>query len=185
MAESIVNLVLSTVSERLLTGLQDAGVPSSQLATVVREGLAQQNPVTDRISVFVHHGDPDDTSTEPKWLDKTVADYGEGNNDFAGYMIGGAVKWWRAFVVEIKCYFIRTQEDRDAARGEALAVGARAYNILRSNPGMGMTDSFGETAIILMAEKITDYESGGPPRSFNWRTKIYFRVLTETAPVFT
>lgn len=153
------------------------------MASVVRPGLAQQNPVTDRISVFIHHGDPDDVADAPKWSDRTVQEFGSPDDGFAGYMIGGQVRWWRCFVAEVKCYFVRTQEDRETARQEALSIGARAYNILRKTPGMGMTDSYGETAVILLAERVNDYESGGPPRSFNWRTKIFFRVLTETSPL--
>lgn len=183
MAGSIVDQILNTVSERLSVGLTAPGVPSQELASVVRPGLAQQDPVADRISVFLHHGDPDDVSIDPKWSDKTVQEYGKSDDGFAAFMLGGSTRWWRCFVIEIKCYFVKTKETREEARRIAQTVFGRAHRLLTANPGLAITDDFGETAILLIPDRITSAESGGPPSSFNWRGKIYFRVLTETAPM--
>lgn len=155
-----------------------------EVAVEIRPGLAQQNPVSDRISVFLHHGDPDDLDTDPKWSDYPVGSVNEGNiGQVAGFMIGGARRYWRAFTVEIKCYFIRTQEDRETARAIALNVFSRAQQTLMQAQALPLTDDFGETSIMLTVDKFTDSESGGPPKSFIWRGKIYFRVLTETSPL--
>lgn len=158
----------------------DPGAPPSEAVTVVRPGLAQQNPVKDRIAVFLHHGDPDDLGTLPTWSDKPVQEFGAAPSDFAGYTIGGGVRYWRRFVIEIKSYLARTQEDRDTAREIFQDVQQRCIRTLRSSQALPLTDDFGESAILLVTDRIVDAESGGPPRSFNWRGKIYFQVLTES-----
>lgn len=181
---SIIDLVLTEIASRLQASLQDAGLPSQELAIEIRPGLAQQNPVTDRISVFLHHGDPDDLSSDPTWVDRPVGDINEGNNgQVSGFMIGGARRYWRAFVVEIKCYFIKTQETRDNSRAIAANIFSRAQKVLMQAQALPLTDDFGETSIMLTVDKFSDAESGGPPKSFIWRGKIFFRVLTETSPL--
>ncbi len=185
MNDSIVNLILNTLADKLRVNLQDAGVTNAEVATVVRPGLAQQNPVTDRISVFLHHGDPDDVSINPEWKDKVVAPYGGGSTDggFAAYTIGGGVRYWRAFTIEVKAYFVRTQEVRDDARQTALNVFSRIVNVCVANQAFPLQDNFGEYSIVLVVEDISDSESGGPPAAFNWRGKVRFRVLTEKTVV--
>ena len=181
---SIIDMILLEMASRLRESLQDAGLSSHELAVEIRPGLAQQNPVTDRISVFLHHGYPDDLGTDPTWVDRAVGDANEGNTgQLSGFFIGGARRYWRAFVIEIKCYFIKTQETRDAARAIAENVFSRAQRVLMQSQLLPLTDDFGETSIMLTMDKFNDAESGGPPKSFIWRGKIYFRVLTEIIPL--
>jgi hypothetical protein len=118
-------------------------------------------------------------------VDRVVAPYGGGASDggFAGYTIGGGVRYWRSFVIEVKAYYVRTQETRDEARQTSQNVFSRVINTCIANQALQLADSFGEYSIVLVVEDISDSESGGPPQSFNWRGKIKFKVLTEKTVV--
>lgn len=151
---------------------------SAYAATVVRQGLLQEDPVKDRIAILVNPCDPDSTADSPGWEDERA--HGDQNGWFIPTAhIGGGGWWWRRLMVDVEVYLIRTQEGRPTAREIGLWVIGRVDEAISENPGLAITDDFGETAIWMVTEKMPIVQSGGPPNDFIWRAKLYVRVMTE------
>ena len=152
---------------------------SGEAAHEIRQGLLQENPVPNRITILVNPNDPDDISSVPTWSDSPVGEGDSSGWKITAYEIGGGERWWRKFSIDIYVYLMRSQEDRSNARRIGENVIARANKAINENSGIGIVDAFGETAIMMLVSKVVPYEGGGPPRSFIWHGKLLVRVLTE------
>lgn len=152
----------------------DVAVPK-----LIRMGQLQESPTAQRISVLVNPGDLDDVGTDPKWAD-THPNKEEGWS-LPSYEIGGGEFWWRRFTLDINVYLQTTQEDRSEARAIGTDLMGRITQLFSQNRdlGGGIVSDFGEVAIYATLNKAVVLESGGPPRSFIYRNKIFFSVLTE------
>ena len=174
--QHIVDLLeLSCMSEAVSGGT----VASAYGATLIRQGLMQQNPVPARIMILVNPNDPDDISAAPQWMDEPVSTDKDDRWRITTYEIGGGQRWWRKFTIDIYVFLIRTQEDRDEAREVGLQMASRVQHAIFENPSINLSDDFGELAIAMWVAGLNPFEGGGPPRSFIWHAKMRVRVLTE------
>jgi hypothetical protein len=147
-------------------------------AVLVRQGLLQQDPTQERISILVNPNDPDDTSSKPEWTD-TLATSEVTGFDIPSYEVGGGSFWARRFTIDINVYLTQTQEDRQTARAIATTVFGLACKALDGIQACYIEDDFGEIAFMCLYKAITPYEGGGPPNSFIWRGKIRAQFITE------
>lgn len=176
MTEGIVNEILEHIQAQLETDLiTTPGSDDSSQATVIKLGPLQGNPDPDaaRISVEVHHNDPEDI--DGPWRDV-----------IAIVEIGGVVTWARRFTVKIRCLLENTKEELDAARAVSAIVRDRAELTLLKELFTGVqTDdeyvSRGPMATSLQSEMI---QGGGPPDSYDFHIKIYFDVYTTRTGVY-
>lgn len=147
-------------------------------ATEVRQGLMQQDPVAPRIMLLVNGNNPDDLKENAVWGDDNEKDE---HFRIAYYEIGGGSRWWAKYTVDVNCYLVRSQEDRNAAREIARTVFARAEQAIRRNQNtMYMKDDFGNTSIFMLWRSTEPVEQGGPPRTFIHEGKIFVKVLVES-----
>jgi hypothetical protein len=177
MMDSIHDLVGQYIVERLKEACIDIIPEDDYRAVQIRQGLLQEDPVDLRLALLVNPGDPEDKATDPKWSDVLAGE--EKALGIPSYEIGGGEWWLRRFCVDCRFYFINSNETRDEARKIAGYLFAASENALSNKPISGVTDDFGEHAIMIYVTKKMFYESGGPPNSFIWRGKLFVQVLTE------
>jgi hypothetical protein len=149
------------------------------VATLIRQGQLQDDPVKHRISLVVNPHNPDDLSSRP-WHSDRPGDNEDGRGHEPLYEIGGGETWERQFCIDINVYLIKTQETRADARQIGLWVFGRAQQAIRENKALGFTDDFGETALYMLVSNVSPYESGGPPTSLIWRGKLFVVASTRT-----
>lgn len=178
--KQISDLIVDGLVTDLTAGLVDAiDLESDEIVGVVRGGQLQENPVKARLYVLVHVNDPDD----PTWEDQTVASRQQNLDrefiDIPAFEVGGGGMWWRKGIVEFGLFATKSKETRDQARQVANMVKGRIEKIIQlSTSAVGITDSLGEFAVKIMAVASRLEEGGGPPRSFIWRGRVRYQVLT-------
>jgi len=154
------------------------GIPEAKpyLATVVRQGEFQDNPVQHRISILIYPEDPTDLANQPKESDsqKPRDEIFEISPSELG---GGAMSWLR-YTVDIKCYFSLTGENRNDARRIGQWVFGRINQAIRENRGLDLTDDFGEHALQMEVTRKNMIEGGGPG-AFNWTGQIWISAAID------
>ena len=178
---SITDLVGSKITDLItaynITSLIGVSAAVPYMATAVRQGSFQDNPVQKRISILIYPQDPDDMREEPKQSDsKHKMD--EIFEIIPAELGGGGMEWIR-FTIDIKCYFSLSSESRDTARRIALWVFGRAKQAIRENRGLNLVDDFGERAIYMEVTKVNHIEGGGPG-AFNWNGQIWVSAAIES-----
>ena len=172
--------IVTILTEYCQTTLRNDPTTASMAATVVRQGIAQQNPVKDRISIFVNPNDPSDLSNEPSRSDTVTSVQIHEPFRVSPYEIGGGERRWLHFTVTIKIYLMQTKEDRDEARQIGMWVFGRAEQAIRNNKTLNIIDDFGERALFMFTEKVNKFEGGGPPKSLTWEGQLFVTALAES-----
>lgn len=177
MTEGIVNVIVEYVQAQLEAALiTNIDEDDTSRATVIKIGPLQGEPDPDaaRVSVEVHHNDPEDI--DGKWRDKVEI-----------VEIGGVVTWTRRFTVKIRCLLESTREGLDEARAIAAVIRDRAELALLKDlfEGVATDDEYvsrGPMATSLQSDML---QGGGPPDAFDYHIKIYFDVYTTRTGVYT
>lgn len=176
MADGIVDLIVehvqSQLESELITNIPDN---DDSQAGIVKIGPLQGDPDPDvaRISVEVHHNDPE--NIDGPWRD--VIEIVE---------IGGTVTWARRFTVKIRCLLERTREDEATARGIAALVRDRAELTLLKElfTGIQTDDEYVSRGPMATSLKSDMLQGGGPPNEYDFHIKMYFDVYTTRTGVF-
>lgn len=179
---SIIGNIIEKVVDNLKVTMIDNEQDEDLRPGLIRGGLLQENPVPYRIVVLVHHNDPDDTGNNPFWGDITAHEDDESGWKMPPAEVGGGEFYSRRFILDIKIYFVRTKENRVAAREAATSVIENAEEGVRlfsRQIGGVAASSNGETALQAKIYRTTSAEGGGPPSSHIWSAKVMFSVLTE------
>lgn len=178
---SITDLVGDRITELItlycITSLTGNVSAAPYIATTVRQGNFQDNPVQKRIAILVYPEDPEDMRQEPK-----QADSKERKDEVMQIIpaeIGGGGMEWIRFTIDVKCYFNLSGETRDTARHIGMWVFGRIKQALRENRGLDLVDDFGERAILMEITKVNKYEGGGPG-AFNWNGQIWVSACIES-----
>lgn len=148
---------------------------------VVTIGPLQGDPVDPdeaRISVEIHHNDPENINGP--WRDEIVLTE-----------IGGSATWARRLTVNIRCLFVDSGESKDEARAIASAIKDRAENIILKElyTGVAAGDgspgneyvSRGSMARSMQSKML---QGGGPPDAYDFHIKIWFEVWTTVTEVY-
>lgn len=179
---SIIGSIIEKVVDNLKITMIDDEQDEDLRPGLIRAGLLQENPVPYRIVVLVHHNDPDDSGNNPFWGDITAHEDDESGWKMPPAEVGGGGFYSRRFILDIKIYFVRSKENRAAAREAAAAVIENAELGIRKfgqNIGSVLSSKGGETALQAKIYRTTSAEGGGPPSSHIWSAKVMFSVLTE------
>lgn len=174
----IIDQVVLNLTKTMITDEPDEDLRPG----LIRGGLLQQNPLPYRIVVLVHHNDPDDSGNNPFWGDITASEDDESGWNMPAGEVGGGEFYSRRFVLDIKIYFVRTKENRQAARETATAVienAERGVRLLNSTIHLIQPAVSGEIPLQVKVYRTTSAEGGGPPNSHIWSAKVMFTVLTE------
>jgi hypothetical protein len=178
--EGIVNQIIlhvqQALEDALITDVSDDEQRGGTKAGVVVVGPLQgtpKDPDVARISVEVHHNDPE--NIDGTWRDEVEI-----------VEIGGAVTWARRFTVKIRCLLVNTKEGQAEALEIASIVRDRAELVLLKTTFSGIqTDdeyvSRGAMATSLQSDML---QGGGPPDSYDFHIKIYFDVYTTRTGVY-
>jgi hypothetical protein len=165
---SIVNLLIDKMVEHATSEMKDLVWESTELG-LVRSGRLQADPLIAKLNLLIREGGKD-------WPDIIKPE----NYRIRGatFQMGGGELWLRRFMAQYHLYYIGTAT-RDEARTSCNIILARFKKIIYEM-GLGMQDTFGETAILCSMVEEERSEGGGPAKSFIWRCKQRFEFLTET-----
>ena len=178
MAEKmIVNMLLDALVSQITSHMR-SGLSTSDLEypEIVKKGLLQEDRTKKNVQLGVTGGDHED----PLYVDGIVTL--ETFKNIAWRVppreFGGGEMWWRRGVVVCSCYFIREKLTEDQAHEAAYNILGRLENCIDTTPLSGLTDSFGEQANTIFCYGNTFFQSGGPPKSFIFRGKVFWTCLT-------
>lgn len=174
----VVNLVLDAIVTHLTKVMQtDVDEDDVTYADIVKKGLLQENKTKKNIGIGVSGGDHDD----PEYLDGivTLAKMPNIAMTVPAREIGGGQIWWRRGLVRIECFFIRERLTEDEAFIASYEVLGRVLNNIENVNLSGIVDSYDERAIKLFCLGNTYFESGGAPKSFIFRGKVFWECMTE------
>lgn len=174
----VVNLILDRMVAHLLKGMQtDVDPLSLSYADVVKKGLLQTDKTTKNVQIGISGGDHED----PNYKDAIVSETGlqEMGIEFPAREVGGGQLWWRRGVVKVEAFFIKERLTEDDAHAAGYAVLGRLESLIESTPLDNILDDFGERAILIFCYGNTYFESGGPPKSYIFRGKVFWVCLTE------
>jgi hypothetical protein len=179
----ITDLIVERIVAILIEELQDPyDTDDATYAEVLREGLLQENPLANRISVTVHMGDPDEVDQDA-WIDEVAEDGDPVIPNLPMFEIGrpevGGIHFWRRGTVKADVFLIKTKENRDEARRIANIIRGRIEKALwsRGEDFQGISDSYGEQTILLQLMKSYAREGGGPGQKI-WRAYVWWQALT-------
>lgn len=174
----IVPLLLNTIYEHLTRVMQtEVAADDPTRVDVVKIGRFQGNPVTNNVHLAISPGDPD----KLEWIDGIVTLESMQNIGFIidPREVGGGQVWWRRGIIEIECFFIREKFTQIEALGHAYTVMSRLQHNVENIDVSLCVDEFGEQAVKMFLYGHNFSESGGPPKSYIWRGKVYWQCLTE------
>lgn len=179
MAEQfITDLVLQHIYLHLLDRMQKkVAVSDLSYARVVKTGRFQENPIDAGVYVAINPGDPSD----PTLMDANSSFRSQRDLigvDPPGYEVGGGQFWWRSIRIQFGCFYITNQLTEAQAQTKAMTVLGRLLHALDEISGLGITDSWGESALALYTYGNTLFESGGPPDQYIWRGTVSLMFLT-------
>jgi hypothetical protein len=176
MTEGIVNQIMLHTQSVLEDALINNVAEDDNQAGVVKIGPLQGEPDPDvaRISVEVHHNDPE--NIDSTWRD--VIEIVE---------IGGSVTWARRFTVKIRALLVNTKENQAESMEIASIVRDRAELALLKElfTGIATDDEYVSRGPMATSLKSDMLQGGGPPDSYDFHIKIYFDVYTTRTGVFT
>lgn len=174
----ITNLILDRLVDHL-TRVMQTGIDSDDptRADVVKKGLLQEGKIEKNVALGIQGGDHED----PKYMDGIQSLPGMADIHFAPALreIGGGQAWWRRGVVQVECFFIKEGLTENLAHEHAYAVLGRLQNALDTCDMNDLSDDYGEQAIKLFCYGNTFFGSGGPPRTYIFRGKVFWAVWTE------
>lgn len=174
----VLNMVLDRMVEHLTLKMQTE-IPTDDItyADIIKKGLLQDNKTKKNIGIAVTGGDHDD----PEYIDGLVSLEKLPNiaMNVPPREIGGGQIWWRRGIVRLECFFIREKLIENEAFDAAYeTLGRLMYNI--ENVSLNdLVDSYDERAIQIFCLGNTFFESGGAPKSFIFRGKVFWEVMTE------
>jgi hypothetical protein len=174
----VVDMVLDKIVDHLTLVMQTNIDPTDvTYADIVKKGLLQENKAKRNIGIGVTGGDHDD----PEYTDGVVSlsKMPEIAMDLPVREIGGGQMWWRRGVIRVECFFIREKLEEDEAFIAAYDVLGRVQANIENIDLTGTVDDYGERAIRLFCFGNTFFESGGAPKSFIFRGKVFWLCLTE------
>lgn len=175
----VVNLVLDQLVLTLQNNMNIGLTPDDlSYVDVFKKGLLQTSKTSKNIQIGVTGGDHEDPNYKDAIVsDRDLQDIGIA---FPAREVGGGQAWWRRGVVRIECFFIRERLTEDEAHVAGYDVLGRVQSLIESvNLNAIVADDFGERPQYMFCFANTYFESGGPPKSFIFRGKVYWTCLTE------
>lgn len=179
----ITDLLVEAIAAKLVEDVQDV-VDSDDptYVEVLRPGLLQENPLSNRTSLTVHLGDPDEIDQDA-WPDEVVQPGDAVWPNTPMFEIGNPVSgifWWRRGTIKVDIFLIKTKEDRATAREVSNTIRARIERSLRirAQEYQGLEDAHGEQVILFMPAKSYAREGGGPGQHI-WRVYVWWQAMTE------
>jgi len=143
-------------------------------ATLIKQGLFQEDPVKRRIALMVNPGNIDETSAAPRWANANAGADKE-TIRVPAYEIGGGGFQYLRYTIEISVFLVKTKEPQDKSRNIGMSLFARTCKALDNLP-IGITDELGYSAIQAYVKSSSPYESGGQG-SYIWKGKVFVEVL--------
>jgi hypothetical protein len=174
----IVNMILDRLVEHV-TEVMQTNVAANDLtrADLVTKGLLQTDKAKLNVQIGITGGDHENT----EYLDGIVTLEKLPNIGFTvpPREIGGGQMWWRRGVARLECYFVREKLNESDAHEVAYDIFGRLEGCIEGTPMSYLVDSYGEHAQKIFCPGRTIFESGGPPKTYIFRGKILWQVLTE------
>ena len=176
----VVNSIVDKMVEKLLLVMQ-TNIDEDEItyADIVKKGLVQENRAKKNVSIGVTPGDHDD----PSYIDGilTLDKMPSIGVNYPVREFGGGQYWWRRGTVRIECFFIREKlEEPDAFIAAYEVLGRLMDNIETVDLSTVGPDSFGERPLNpIYCYGNTFFESGGAPKSFIFRGKVFWQCMTE------
>jgi hypothetical protein len=175
----IVNLIIDELVEYLNEEMAvKVATDDPTHVDMVKKGKFQSDPTRQNIWLAVSGHDPE----KPELADGLISSFDKVTDigiNFHTREIGGGVMWWRRGVIQVGCYFVRERYTEEQAYVHAYNVLGKVESLIESTPIRGLVDDFGEKAILIFCNQDTFFESGGPPKSYIFRGKVIWQVLTE------
>lgn len=177
MTDPLIYKVLMRVKEQLaLQMVTGVALDDPARLEVCKIGLFQEDPTRRKLHIYIQAG-----SHEEPNLEDGIASL-ESFKNIAWKVppreFGGGEMWWRNGVVHLGCYLVGKGIDEEEAHRLAYTVLARLQDALDSIVVSDLYDDK-ERAVLLFAPRTTMFQSGGPPKSFIFRGKVFFQFLTE------
>ncbi len=178
MPTQIVNLILDKIVDQFRANL-NVGLTATDLeyVHVIKKGLLQEDKIRRNLQVGVVGGSHED----PDYKDGIVTADEMPN---IGIMwqavareVGGGQLWWRRGTINLDFFFIREKLVEDDAHQVAYSVLGKVLSLIEPIQ-LGMVDDFGERAEVLYCYENTFYLSGGIPKNFIFRGKVFWQCLT-------
>lgn len=170
---SILTILMQAMVDHLVDHMM-VDVSDSTRAGLIREGKLQADPTVAQINLLVRVGGKD-------WPHKRVE---KGHHALPaelghGFGMGAEVSefWLRRFIVEMKFFFVGEIE-RDIAINKANILLSRLEIGLLTMPLVSLTDTFGETALMVDIDE-TYLNEGGGPGMFAHRGFAHVEFFTE------
>lgn len=178
MASHIVPKLLDRIRDKLVYTFQtnmDETYPI--YADTVKIGRFQENPNKKNVYIAVQSGDPEDLN----FVDGIVSldDFKDIDMAPPPREIGGGEHWWRRGVVQYGCFFNKSNFSEEVALEYAYELLGYMQKAMREIQVADLVDDYGEQAYYLFSFANTFTESGGPPKSYIWRGRMYWQCLTE------
>jgi len=174
----IVPMLLDRIRDKMVTTFQtDMDEDYPIYADVVKLGRFQENPNKKNIYVAVQSGDPEDLD----FVDGIVSldEFKDIDMNVPAHEIGGGEFWWRRGVIQYGCFFNKSNYTEEVAMDYAYELLGYMQRAMKTIQVADLVDNFGEQAYYLFDFANTYTESGGPPKSYIWRGRMYWQCLTE------
>lgn len=172
------NLTLVALRDHLTKAMQtDIETDDLTYADVVKIGLLQTDKTGKNVQFGITGGDHED----PELHDAIVSLQRLPDVGFIvpAREVGGGQMWWRRGVVKMEAFFTRERLTEEEATEAGYELMGRLTSEIEQAPVAGITDSYGETVLKIFCYANTLFEAGGPPKSFIFRGKALWAVLTE------
>jgi len=168
------NALVTHLTEQMITNVPDGDITK---ADVVKLGLLQVAKTKQNIQVGVQGGDHE----EPEQADGiiTMQELPKIGVWFPAREVGGGQTWIRRGVCQLEAYFIREKLTEEEASLAAYEILGRLMASIETCPVQGVLDGFGERIVTIYCYANTYFESGGPPKSYIYRGKVKWAIVTE------
>lgn len=175
----IVDLILNRLVEHLSTEMRKGFVTGEpEYVEVVKKGLLQSEKIKKNIQIGITGGDHED----PNYRDGivTLEELPNIGMNIPVREVGGGQMWWRRGIARLECFFVAGKAlDENNAHLYAYDILGRLEANIENAVVYDLTDDFGESAHMIFCFGNTYFESGGPPKNYIFRGKVFWQVLTE------
>jgi len=179
MKTQIVDLLLDRlVSELTRTCITELEDKNPTRADFVKKGLLQENKLQKNIQIGVMGGDHED----PNYRDgiTTLSELPNIGWKVPVREVGGGEMWWRRGIIKVEMFLVGSNaENENQAHQYAYEILGRIEETVAATYVADLIDDFGEHAQLVFCFGNTFFESGGPPKSYIFRGKIFWTALTE------